>query len=87
MPTLLFADGSTLTEPSQESILAHLDSLGYDLIPLSTSDRFLLQLESPQITVFGAVFVLFGWVMEVLPLVAFGVFLVVVPLILRFFRK
>ncbi|MCJ7569326.1 MAG: hypothetical protein MUO58_17575 [Anaerolineales bacterium] len=39
VPTLEFADGSTLTEPSQERLLAHLASLGFDLTPLSSSNR------------------------------------------------
>ena len=87
VPTLLFADRSTLTELSQERLLAHLASLGFDLTPLSSSNRILIQLESPQIIVLGAVFVLLGWVIDVLPLVAVGVFLVLLPFIVRFIRK
>ena len=87
VPTLEFSDGSTLTEPSQKSILTHLGSLGYDLPPLATFDRILIQLINPQIIVFGVVLVLSGWVLDVLPLVAVGVILVLLPFIVRFIRK
>lgn len=33
VPTLVFADGSTLTEPSQVELRQKLESLGYDVTP------------------------------------------------------
>ena len=87
VPTLVFADGSTLTEPSRESLLAHLDSLGYGLTPLSTSDRILIQLGNPLISIFGAGLLISGWIVDALPIVSLGIFLGLLPFIVRIFRK
>ncbi|MGB2894726.1 MAG: glutaredoxin domain-containing protein [Anaerolineales bacterium] len=87
VPTLVFADGSTLTEPSREILFTHLESLGYDLTPLSTFERILIQLENPLISAFGAGLGIAGWVADALPVVVVGAFLVVLPIVVRIFRK
>jgi mycoredoxin len=87
VPTLVFADGSTLTEPSRVTLLAHLDSLEYGLTPLSTFDRILIKLENPLISAFGTGLVIAGWVVGVFPVVGMGIFLVALPFIVRMFRQ
>jgi hypothetical protein len=87
VPTLVFADGSTLTEPSRKALMARLESLNIGLAPLSISDRILIQLRNPIISIFGVVFTLAGWMVEALPVISLGVFLIVLPLVARIFQK
>lgn len=87
VPTLVFADGSTLTEPSREILFAHSESLGQDLTPLSTFDRIIVRLENPLISAFGLGLGIAGWVAGALPVVGVGIFLVVLPIAVRAFRK
>ena len=87
VPTLVFADGSTLTEPSRVTLLAHLDSLEYGLTPLSTFDRILIQCENPLISAFGLGLVIAGWVFDASPVVGMGIFLVALPFIVGMFRQ
>ena len=87
VPTLLFTDGSTLTEPSNETLQARLKSLGYDLTPLSVFDRMLLQLEKPIIRAFGFGFAIGGWLAGSLAMVILGVVLILVPWVARILRK
>ena len=87
VPTLVFTDGSTLTEPSQVILLAHLDSLEYGLNPLSAFDRILIQLENPLIRAFGLGLVIAGWVVDAFPVVGMGIFLVALPFIVGMFRQ
>ncbi|MCK5054767.1 MAG: hypothetical protein KAR65_10825 [Anaerolineales bacterium] len=87
VPTLVFADGSTLTEPSRELLFTHLESLGNDLTPLSTFERILIQLENPLVGAFGMGLGIAGWVADSLPVVGVGVFLVALPIVVRKFRK
>ncbi len=87
VPTLVFGDGSTLTEPSRETLFAHLESLGYGLTPLSTLERILIHLENPLISIFGTGLGLAGWVADAIPVVIVGAFLVILPFVVRVFRK
>ncbi len=87
VPTLVFADGSTLTEPSRVTLLAHLDSLEYGLTPLSSFDRILITFENPLISAFGVGLVIAGWVVDAFPVVGMGIFLVTLPFIVGMFRQ
>jgi len=87
VPTLVFADGSTLTEPSREILFAHLESLGNELTPMSTFDRILIQLGNPLISTFGMGLGIAGWVGNALPVVGVGAFLVILPIFVRKLRK
>ncbi|MGB1254124.1 MAG: glutaredoxin domain-containing protein, partial [Candidatus Promineifilaceae bacterium] len=47
VPTLIFPDGSTLTEPSNKQLLSKLSSLGFAAAPPSMRDRAFDFLRSP----------------------------------------
>lgn len=42
VPTLLFPDGSTLTEPGPGALRAKLAALGYELTPLASAGSYLV---------------------------------------------
>jgi hypothetical protein len=87
VPTLVFTDGSTLTEPSNEAIQIRLESLGYGLPPLTNSDRIQLQLQNPIINAFGLGFAIVGAIVGSLPVVILGMVLMLIPWIARILRK
>jgi len=87
VPTLVFTDGSMLTEPSRKVLMAHLESLDIGLAPLSSSDRILIQLRNPIISFFGVGFTIAGWMADAVPVISLGVFLIALPFIVRIFQK
>ena len=87
VPTLVFGDGSTLTEPSSAVLFSHLESMGQDIAPLTTPDRLFILLGNPLISAFGTGLGIVGWMVASLPVAIFGVFLIVLPIIVRNFRK
>ena len=60
VPTLVFPDGSTLTEPTLAVLTAKLEALGHTVSPETRLQRVLLVLESPSILTFGMVFLAIG---------------------------
>jgi hypothetical protein len=86
VPTLVFADGSTLTEPSREMLRGRLESLNSGLTPLSTADRLLIRLHNPIISAFGVGLLIGGRLSSSLPIIGLGVFLLLLPLLVRFAR-
>lgn len=60
VPTLLFPDGSTLTEPPLARLQARLEAEGYTVAPPTTWQRVLLVLQAPSILMFGLVFLALG---------------------------
>jgi mycoredoxin len=72
VPTLVFEDGSTLTEPSPKALIHHLKTLGYRVDTQMPSDRFLLFLRSPNLRLFSALMILLGLVFDVLLLIVVG---------------
>ncbi len=60
VPTLVFPDGSTLTEPSILELTTKLEILGYEVQPLTWLDQLQLILTSPTIRLFGIIFLVLG---------------------------
>jgi mycoredoxin len=88
VPTLVFSDGSTLTEPSEDALYTHLDALGFRLDPPTAIDRIKLNIGNPIISAFGVGVVIGGGVFSSLPVVVVGVVLVLMPLVVRYlYRK
>ncbi|TFH36575.1 MAG: hypothetical protein E4G99_04645 [Anaerolineales bacterium] len=87
VPTLVFADGSTLTEPSNAALQVRLESLGYGLTPSTSWDRLRLQLQNPTIIAFGIGLTIGGGIVGSLLMVILGVALILVPWVVRRLRK
>ena len=87
VPTLVFGDGSTLTEPSSAVLFSHLESMGQDFAPQTTSDRLFILLGNPLISAFGMGLGIVGWMVDSLPVIILGFFLIVLPIVVRNFRK
>jgi mycoredoxin len=64
VPTLVFPDGSTLTEPSLAELAARLETLGYAIQPETFWDKVVAILLAPSILMFGIVFLGVGVVAE-----------------------
>lgn len=60
VPTLVFPDGSTLTEPKDSELLARLRGLGYDVPAATFGQKVMVVLQAPTILLFGAVFFAIG---------------------------
>ncbi|HNS02613.1 MAG TPA: glutaredoxin domain-containing protein [Anaerolineae bacterium] len=60
VPTLVFADGSTLTEPKESELLARLEALGYPVPPATLGQKVMVVLQTPSILMFGVVFLAIG---------------------------
>ncbi len=87
VPTLVFEDGSTLTEPSPKVLIHHLKTLGYSVDHQMPSDRIPLFLRDPYLRLFGALMVLMGLVFDVLLLIVVGFLLLLLSFGLRIFLK
>ncbi len=62
VPTLVFPDGSTLTEPKDSELMARLRGLGYDVPAATFGQKVMVVLQTPTILLFGAVFFAIGLV-------------------------
>jgi mycoredoxin len=62
VPTLVFPDGSTLTEPKDSDLMARLRGLGYDVPAATFGQKVMVVLQDPKILLFGAVFFAIGLV-------------------------
>ena len=60
VPTLVFPDGSTLTEPAIGDLEAKLRSLGLDIPPATPIERVRIVLQSPTVLTFGMIFLVVG---------------------------
>lgn len=60
VPTLVFADGSTLTEPKESELMARLERMGYQVPPATWGQKIIVVLQAPSILIFGAVFLPVG---------------------------
>ena len=87
VPTLVFEDGSTLTEPSTKVLLSHMEALGYELDHQMPLDRILYTFRGPGIRMLGALMVLLGLVYDALLLIVVGSLLLLLSIGLGFFLK
>jgi len=83
VPTLVFPDGSTLTEPTQAELTAKLQAMGHTIRPETRLQGVLLVLQAPTILTFGVVFLAIGVVASQPSLTVAGVVLLAVALLGR----
>lgn len=81
VPTLVFPDGSTMTEPALSALTARLEASGHTIAPETFLQRVLLVLEAPSILTFGALFLAIGVVANQPSLTIAGVALLAVVLL------
>jgi mycoredoxin len=60
VPTLVFPDGSTLTEPTMAALTAKIEALGHTIAPETLWQRVRLVLQTPSILLFGLAFFAIG---------------------------
>lgn len=60
VPTLVFPDGSTLTEPTVSALTAKLEALGHSIAPETFWQRVRLVLQTPSVLLFGLAFLAIG---------------------------
>jgi mycoredoxin len=60
VPTLVFPDGSTLTEPSLSELQLKLEGLGYEVPAATWLDWLQMILENPTLRLFGIIFLILG---------------------------
>jgi len=87
VPTLVFEDGSTLTEPSTKVLLDHLKVLGYELDHQRPLDRILFFFRGPGIRMLGGIIVLLGLVYDVNLIIVVGSILLLFSMGLGFILK
>lgn len=64
VPTLVFPDGSTLTEPKLAELTARLEAMGLTVARSTIMHEILLTLQSPRLLSFGAIFLALGVTMN-----------------------
>ncbi len=87
VPTLVFPDGSTLTEPSTAVLLAKLKATGKQVEPSALSSTLALLLEGPSLRLIAALFVLAGIFSDLQWLTWIGLALLAVSFALYFLHK
>jgi mycoredoxin len=87
VPTLVFPDGSTLTEPSMRELRAKLETLGYQIQPLTWLDQLQLILESPTTRLFGIISLVLGFTGSNNSLIAVGVVLLLLGLLTTWLNR
>jgi mycoredoxin len=87
VPTLVFPNGSILTEPSEDALYTHLQLMGYPLDRPSMMDQILIVLRNPILSAFGVGVVIGGGLFGSSLVVAVGAGLVLLPFLLRLFLK
>ena len=60
VPTIVFSDGSTLTEPPLNVLQTKLETLGYEIQPRSWRDWLVLIAGNPTLRLLGIVALVFG---------------------------
>ncbi|MEA3337396.1 MAG: glutaredoxin domain-containing protein [Chloroflexota bacterium] len=87
VPTLVFPDGSTLTEPSSRELEAKLRSVGLEVGDVTFLDRIQDFAESPFVRMFGIVFVAIGIINNTPILLMAGLVLLVLGLLTHYLRS
>ena len=64
VPTLIFPDGSTLTEPTLAELSARLEETGHTVARSTIWQEILLTFQSPRVLNFGAIFLALGVTFE-----------------------
>jgi mycoredoxin len=86
VPTLVFPDGSTLTEPTQDALHAKLEEMGISAERLTALDHGQLALVSPWVRITAVVLALVGLAAGVDVLLAFGVLVLLASLLAGYIR-
>ncbi len=81
VPTLIFPDGSTLTEPSLRELRAKLQDMGYEITPPTWTDRIQSVFENPLTRVLGTACLLVGMVSDRQSLIIAGVVILAIGLL------
>ncbi|MER2599380.1 MAG: glutaredoxin domain-containing protein [Caldilineales bacterium] len=87
VPTLVFPDGSTLTEPKLAELSARLEALGYPVRPATRLERLTLVLEDRMISTLSIVFLAIGLLWNQPSLAVAGAVLLVAVLVGKGLRK
>lgn len=87
VPTLVFPDGSTLTEPSDQELRGKLNALGYAVGPASLVEKVLTALQSPLVRVLAVVLIASGAAGSDTPLLAAGVALFLVSMLAQLLSR
>lgn len=83
VPTLVFPDGGTLTEPKLSELTARLEALGHTVFPETFGQRVLIVLQDPKLLTFGLIFLAIGVLAQQPSLLIAGGILLVVTLLGR----
>lgn len=87
VPTLVFPDGSTLTEPSDQALRQKLNALGYQVGPASLGEKALTALQSPLVRLLAVILAAAGAAGRDWQLLAAGVALLLVSLLAQFLAR
>ena len=60
VPTLVFPDGGTLTEPTLAELTSRLEEMGLSVAKSTLWQEILLTFQSPRLLIFGAIFLAIG---------------------------
>lgn len=83
VPTLVFPDDSTLTEPTIGQLRKRLQDLGYQVSDLTFLDNVSVVMNNPYTYFFGIILIVFGFAGNNNSLVVLGTILLVLGLLLR----
>lgn len=83
VPTLVFPDDSTLTEPTIGQLRKRLQDLGYQVSDLTFLDNVSVVMNNPYTYFFGIILIVFGFAGNNTSLVVLGTILLVLGLLLR----
>ena len=83
VPTLVFNDGQTLTEPSHQQLKTVLEQRGYTIAEQTVSGRVAVWLQNPALLIAGASLLGFGLLRGDMFMIVAGVVLVLARFIVR----
>jgi mycoredoxin len=87
VPTIVFTDDSTLTEPSLSVLQTKLETLGYEIQPRSWQDWLVLTAGNPTLRLSGIFAVVFGLISGNNLLVGAGAIVVGLSLLVGFLNR
>jgi mycoredoxin len=87
VPTLVFPDDSTLTEPSAGDLKTRLESLGYEVGSPTATGWLQLIVQHPLVRILGIVFVITGMLSETYWLMFLGVAVLALGLLIGRLRS
>ena len=87
VPTLVFEDGSTLTEPSLTVLFEHLQSLGLQVAPMTLGTRVKITLLSPYTRIALGLLLLLGVAARTEWLIAGSIILLAISLLIGIRRS